>query len=317
MRPLRTAAFLIALALLAVPVLQAQDWAGKGRMQGLVTDPDGKPLVGATVTLTKDGVAGAGPKPLTTNKKGKWSILGLSGGNWTAVIEADGFHSGEGTVKVNEFGSGPSVPVTLRPITEEEIKQAAAQSAVGVIDEGNALLEAGSFAQARAKYEEAIADLDEEHQAPLMRGIARTYFQEGNTDKAIETLDKAITMDPEDLDSLRLIINLLVAADREDDAKVYMDRLPEGMTVDSDTLLNIGIKAYNENQLDAALETFDRVVAENPENADAYYYRGLCHLNGGSNAEAKADFAKMLEIAPDHPNAAEAEQFLEYLETSG
>ncbi len=317
MKPLRTAAFLIVVALLVVPALQAQDWAGKGRMQGQVTDPDGNPLVGVKITLTKDGVEGKGPKPLTSNKKGRWSVLGLSGGNWTAVLEHEGFHAGEGTVKVNEFGSGPNVPVVLRPITEEEIQQAAAKSAVGVIDEGNALLEGGNYAEARAKYEEAIAGLEEEHQAPLMRGIARTYFQEGNTDKAIETLDKAIALAPEDLDSLRLIINLLVASDREADAKVYMDRLPEGMTVDSDTLLNIGIKAYNDNELEVALETFDRVVAENPENADAYYYRGLCHLNSGSSPEAKADFGRMLEIAPDHPNAGEAKQFLEYLETSG
>ncbi len=317
MKPLRIAAFLITVALiLAVPAVQAQDWAGRGRLQGQVTDPDGTPVVGATVVLTKNGIEGSGPKPLTTNKKGKWSILGLSGGNWNAVLAADGYHGGEGSVKVNEFGANPPVNVALRPITAEELQQAATKSAVGVVDEGNALLEAGNHAEARAKYEEALESLEPEHHAPLMRGIARTYFEEGNHDKAIETLEKAIELAPDDLDSTRLIINLLVAADREDDAQVYIARMPEGMTVDSDTLLNIGIKAYNDNEFESALETFNRVVTENPNNADAYYYRGLCHLTGGSSAEAKADFAKMLEIAPDHANAGEAQQFIEYLETS-
>ncbi len=315
MKRVRLLTVFLAITLLAASASFAQSWAGRGRLQGTVQGPDGKPLVGAKVTLMKDGVEGEGPAPLETNKKGKWSILGLGGGNWTAVIEYDGLIPGEGSVRVSEFGSGPSINVTLREIPKEVLEQAEAESGVGRVDEGNRLLEEGKYAEARAAYQEAIEKLDESNHPALLRGIARTYFQEGDVDQAVATLEKNLELVPDDTDSLRLIINLLVAADREADAQVFMARLPEGSTVDSNTLLNIGIKAYNDNDIPGALETFDRVVAENPELADAYYFRGLCHMNNGSNAEAKADFDKLLEIAPDHGKADEVKQFAEYLAT--
>jgi hypothetical protein len=36
-------------------------------------------------------------------------------------------------------------------------------------------------------------------------------------------------------------------------------------------------------------------------------------MGKGQNAEALAAFEKMLSLDPEHPNAAEAGQFLEYL----
>ena len=72
----------------------------------------------------------------------------------------------------------------------------------------------------------------------------------------------------------------------------------------------MGIKKYNDKDVTGALEMFDRVVRENPNLPDAYYYRALAYLNQGKTEEAKADFRKLLEIAPDHEKAAEAKEFL-------
>ena len=83
-----------------------------GRLQGKVEDENGDPVEGATVTLLKNDL---GPEPLTTNKKGRWSYLGLRGGTWTVQIESDGFIPSEGAVSVTEFGVNPSVDIQLRP----------------------------------------------------------------------------------------------------------------------------------------------------------------------------------------------------------
>ena len=81
---------LFALAVAAAPA-QAQEWAGKGRLQGSLKDEQGKPVQGATITLRKgtDRVdpKADGPKPLATDSKGRWSILGLAGGPWGILIE--------------------------------------------------------------------------------------------------------------------------------------------------------------------------------------------------------------------------------------
>lgn len=311
-----------ALLLPALPAA-AQSWAGKGRLQGEVTTSDGKPVAGAKVTLRKgDGPVDPkadGPKPVMTNDRGKWSILGLTQGAWGVLIEKDGLQTSEGRVQVNEFGINPPVRVTLAagaapapaaPAQQKPAAPSAGEQALASIERGNTLLQQEKLAEARAEYEKALAGLEAVNHPPILRGIARTYYQEKKVDQAIATLKTALEIKPDDLESLRLISNLLVAEGREQEAKEYMARLPQGETVDPTTLLNAGIKAFNDGNLPEALAQFDRVAKENPKLADAFYYRGLAYLGQGKSAEAKADFQKVLELDPKHPKAAEVKDFI-------
>lgn len=307
------AAFVLALAWASAAA--AQDWAGRGRARGQVTGPDGAPLEGVKVRLLKDGVEGQGPEPLYTDKKGRWSYLGLAGGDWTILLDFEGMMPSEGSVHVSEFGAGQNVKVELREIPKETLEEAAADERRKLIDQGNAMLAEGKFAEARAAYEKVMAEIDESQHPALLRGIARTYYEEGKVDQAISALDQALQVAPDDVDSLRLAISLLVASNREADAQVYMDRLPEGSGVDPNALLNLGIQHYNDNDIDKALEYFDRAAEENPDMADVFYYRGLAHLNKGDNSHASADFKKVLEIDPSYEKADEVRQFIEYLDS--
>src|SRR5262245_8331113 len=67
---------------------RAQDWTGRGRLQGTIVDQANKPVEGAKVTLGRgqDG-KGGGPAPVTTDRNGHWSFLGLGGGQWQVSIE--------------------------------------------------------------------------------------------------------------------------------------------------------------------------------------------------------------------------------------
>lgn len=311
---------LLTLLLLAGLPVFAQSWAGRGRLQGEIKDEQGKPVEGAQVwfRMGENPIdpqnPGEGPKMITTTKYGKWSILGLAQGTWRVLIIKDGYLASEGQVKVLEGGAPPPPIVTTLKVVPKDAPQAAkGNEALEALERGNKLLTAEKYAEARAEYEKAIAQLDPANHPPILRGIARTYYQEKNTDKAVETLKQALALKPDDVESLRLIVNLLVAAGREQEAQQYMAQLPQGATVDPATLLNIGIKYYNEKKLDQALAEFDRVVKENPTLPDAYYYRGLVYLASNKTAEAKADFQKLIELDPNHPNAKEAQEFLKAL----
>lgn len=311
---------LLLLLLASLPVF-GQGWAGRGRLQGEVKDEQGRPVEGATIWLRHGDNPidpqnpGDGPKAVTTSKHGKWSILGLAQGDWRVLILKDGMNPSEGQVKVLEGGAPPPPIVITLKKPQAAAPQAAQQGpdVLGMIEKGNQLLTAEKFAEARVEYEKAIALLGPENHPPILRGIARTYFQEKQPDKAVETLKQALAIKPDDVESLRLIVNLLVAQGKEPEAQQYIARLPQGETVDPATLLNIGIKHYNDKKLDAAIAEFDRVVRENPTLADAYYYRGLAYLASGKTAEAKADFQKLIEIDPKHANAEEAREFLKSL----
>jgi tetratricopeptide (TPR) repeat protein len=311
---------LLTLLLLAGLPVFAQSWAGRGRLQGEIKNEQGKPVEGAQIWFRMGESAidpsnpGDGPKPITTTKYGKWSILGLAQGSWRVLIVKEGYLPSEGQVKVLEGGAPPPPIVTTLKVIPKEAQQAAkGNEALEALERGNQLLTQEKYAEARAEYEKAIAQLEPANHPPILRGIARTYYQEKNTEKAVETLKQALALKPDDVESLRLIVNLLVASGREKEAQEYMAKLPPGSTVDPATLLNIGIKYYNEGKMPEALAEFDRVVKENPTLPDAYYYRGLVYLATGKNAEAKADFQKLLELDPKHPNAKDAQDFLKSL----
>ncbi len=328
-------ALLLAAAILVVSLpAQAQQWAGRGRLQGDVADKDGTPIAGATVTLRWGKDPTLGPAPLKTDKHGKWSILGLVGGAWTIIIEAEGYKGSEGQANANEFGPAPAIHVKLNKPTKEEI--AASQphnEAREALETGNALLQQQKWPEARAAFEKVLPEVkDAEAQASILKAIAGTYLQERNAPAAIETLNKVMALtpadsatqrllagalyasgekekgiqamqayietSPQDTEAIQTVVDWLVDAGREPEAKTYMAKLPAGAKVDPAALLNIGIRQYNEGKLAEAVESFGRVVAENPDMADAYYYRGLAFLGTSKMKEAKADFEHFLQIAP-------------------
>ncbi len=311
--------------------LPAQDWRGRGRVQGQVTDQDGHPVEGATITLRHGNdpvkAEAPGPTPLKTDKKGHWSMLGLAHGTWGVLIEKDGYIPSEGRINVEEEGLVPPVNISLKPIPKEQAKEqtpSKGSQAMAAITDGNAALQADKLVEAREAYEKALALLDPPNQVPVLRAIASTWYRESGQaktkedkaqklEKSIAALKQALEIKPDDTESLQLIVNLLVGAGREAEAQTYMAKLPQGAKVDADTLINVGIKYYNQKQLDKALEQFNRVVAENPEMAEAYYYRGLVYLNQNKVPQAKADFKKLLEIDPKSKYANEAREYLKAL----
>jgi tetratricopeptide (TPR) repeat protein len=259
-----------------------------------------------------------------TNDKGKGAYLGLDGGEWRVVIEKEGYVTSEGTFPISEAAIGPGRPltVTLRKVPQGTAGTGEATTTpdrgseiLGWVQQGNELLKQQKYAEARAEYQKALAEVPRDKQLPLLRGIAQTYNQEANAQAAIDTLKSGLEINPDDPETLRLLVSLLVASGKEAEAQQYVARLPADAKTDPNVLLNIGIELYNKKDLDGALAQFNKVVNDYPDNADVRYYRGLVLLNQGKNADAAADFKKLLEIAPNHANAAEAKDFLKYLET--
>jgi tetratricopeptide (TPR) repeat protein len=317
---------MVLLALASVPVW-SQSWAGRGRLQGAIKDEAGKPIQGATITLRKgtDQVdpKKEGPKQITTDKNGKWAILGLANGPWGILIQKEGYQDSEGQLNVEEFPVGPVQPVniTLKKPTQQQVQAAQAQQgpsagaqAKASIESANNLLAQGKFAEARAAYEEGMTKLEDKSLHPaIYRAIADAYYKEGKTNEAIDTLKKSLALAPNDPDTLQLIVNLLASAGREEEAKSYMAKLPQGTKVDPAIGLNVGIKAFNDGKMDAALKEFNEVIAGNPSLADAYYYRAMVYLNKSQNAQAKADLNKLLELDPNSKFAKDAKDFLKEL----
>jgi tetratricopeptide (TPR) repeat protein len=370
------------LLLIAALPAAAQDWVGRGRANGRVTDQNNKPIAGAKVTLHLPGRPDAGPTPLTTDKHGRWSYLGLTGGTWAVVIQAEGYKDSTGTFEVDEFNPSKPVDVQLEKNPFDLVQQGQDLIDKGNFDEARAKFEAAlpdmdphqkaqvqaligttyyqqkNFEQARAAYEKALPGLEAKEktgvqlrlgdsyaqqgqfdkarqvyeqtlqalppdsQSQVLLAVARSYDQEGNRDKAVETVKRILDTSPDNVQALQLIADLLSRQGKEEEAQEYLDKIPDTAELPPDMLLNQGIRFYNEStkggdqkKLDQAMDNFQRVIKQNPDMADAYYYRGLVYLNQGKDALAKADFQKLLKLDPDSQYAKDAKDFLKYLES--
>jgi tetratricopeptide (TPR) repeat protein len=276
----------------------------------LVFNEEGEPIEGATVTLLLDE---EGPPPLQTNDKGAWSFLGLKSGKWIVRVESEGLVPAEAEILVSEFDrSKKPIEISLRPMSAETPGEP--NVALDQLQRGNELLQEGKPAEARAEYEAAIEHIAVEERIQILLPIARTYYLEGNMEQTEVTLRQALDLEPENVDALKLLSNLLITEGRAEEADEFIARLPEGEALPADAYLNPGIDLYNQGDLDGALAKFEAAAASHPDEALVYYYRGLVLVAKGQNERAAADFNKLLELEPEGEKAAEAKEFLQYLQ---
>lgn len=336
---------LLAALVLAVPAV-AQDWAGRGRVQGIVTTEDGKPIEGAKVLLYFSGNKTKGPEAVTTDAKGRWTVLGLRNGSWSVSITKEGFVPSEGSMRVSEVQANETLKVSLQRWEDtEEAKHA--KGVMGDLDKANEMMRSGQWAEARALYEKVLPEVNEKSKPGIQLGIAQTQVQEkdfasalttldavlaanpddmtalklrasaqgqlGKTEEALTTLKRIVEVNPQDVDALQLIVNLLTSTGREAEAETYEAKMPQGAELDPSAILNIGIEKYNAGDVDGALTYFEKAVKKNPKMPDVYYYRGLAYLAKERIEDAKADLKKFLELDPKHPNAQQARDFLKEL----
>lgn len=314
MRWLRLLPSCLLFAFFAALPARAQDWRGSGRVDGYVKDQNGQPIADAKVQLAR-GESGGGPS-IKTDKKGYWAVLGLASGSWNVDISAAGFETRKITINVSERKRIADIQLqksaaAAQANPEVDAGAKAGAEAVAAVTEGNKLLMDKKYAEARTQYEKAVALLPPN--AGLWKGIAQTYHGEGNDPKTVEALKKAAELDPSDTDSRLLLASLLVEQGQVDEGKTILESLPAGSVKDPAIYVNLGIVFMNKKKPEDASAYLTKAVELDPTQADSYYYRGLAYVQAKKNAEAKADFKKYLELAPNGPEAKEVKEMLRAL----
>jgi tetratricopeptide (TPR) repeat protein len=291
--PLLAASLLTAFA--GVAPAAAQDWRGTGRIQGVLTDEEGKPIVGATVTA--DNPVRGGGTSLKTDKKGRWVLGGIAGGpreegTWNLDFEAEGYETKKITVQLPSDESRiPSVDVSLKKSGPPPELKAAAEKA-------DAAYKEGKYEEARAEYEKLLAmrpDL-----APMInQQIGFSYVQQKQYDKALEYLDKVLAADPTNAPIRAIAAQAALEGKMMDKAKELLAGLDETKITNPDVFFNMGVSFLNAGDVPTAIDYFGKTIRVDPAYVDAYYRRALGYLGQGKNEEAKADFKKVIELQPD------------------
>ncbi len=303
---------LLSVCLLLSSPAQAQQWTGKARIEGKVTNEKGEPIANAVVRLRYKN---EGPE-IKTGKNGRWAYLGLTGGGWDLDISAPGYETFKTTIQLSEINRIPSMDIKLKAATPQpaaapEIPKSAAPDVIPILEKGNELLQAKDYAGAREQYEKALAIVPDN--PAILRGIARAQYGEKKSGDAINTLKRVLEKEPNDTDTVLLLANLQLEQGQLEEGKATLAKVPPEALKDPGVYINVGVLLLNKKRPQDAWEQFDKAVALKPDDADAYFYRGLSAYQLKKNAQAKADFQKYLELAPSGDQANDAKELLKTL----
>ena len=280
-----------------------QDWrAGTARLEGKVTDAAGQPLGGASVKLE---LAGRGGTELRSDAKGKWAILGLTGGEWQVEVAADGYVSRRVTVSVSEMARRPALEVRL----DKAAATAASPEAMGALASAEAAQREGRLAEARSAYERLRA-LRPDLASRIDQQVGLSYVQEKDYARAFDYLARALAAEPDSLPLRAAAVQAAFESRQPDKARELLAGADPAAIESADIAFNFGVGLLNAGATEQALPWLSRAIALDAAYVDGYYRRGLAYLQLGLTAECRSDLAKVVELAPQTPQGEMARKAL-------
>jgi tetratricopeptide (TPR) repeat protein len=123
------------------------------------------------------------------------------------------------------------------------------------------------------------------------------YYVRNELDKSLEQFRAAEAIDPSYDDLMTHIGVLYLRQGKNDEAISYFER---ALTLDPKNMqlarINIGSALKNRGDLDGAIHQYDLVLSQFPKNANAHFNKGNAFYAQGKLKEAAAEYGRALEL---------------------
>jgi len=305
----------LALCLITLFLVAANAFAvGEARVAGKVIDMATKePIAGATVAL--EATSGKNVKQETRTKKdGAYAMFVLDGTltykitwsapGYTPYQDTMKFKLGEPNLRDIQLAKGTAAPAA----DAAPAKAPQADPAIVAYNQGAELANAGSTAEAIAKFDEAIGL--KPAFTPAWVALAKSHLKLKNYPKSIEAAKKALEVDSEDTDMWAVLTEAYSATGDKAAATEAQKHMP----ANAGQLFNDAAKMINAGKDSEAEKLLKQAVAADEKMARAYYELGMIYVRAGKNADAKANLQKYLELDPNGSDAPTAKEMMKYLQ---
>ena len=304
----KTVTTILALAVLAA-ALPAQENLGRGRISGEVVDSTGAGVPAALIVA--QSLQSSARLESKTDKKGHFAVGGLGSGTWRITASKDGYVSAYTDMPVSQLRTNPPLALTLKSVSEAQ-PQAAEGQGRPLLDEGQALLDAGRYDDAIAVYERFAAKYPEVYGIEL--NIATAFMKKGDLDRAEtefrQVLDRSgLGGQPAAKDketALRALSGLGELALKRGDLAVAQEAFRKALEIspqDAAAAYNVGEILFSNQKVDEAITYLELAVKIRPDWPKAYHRLGLVQLNKGDFDGALRNLRKFVELDPQNPEA--------------
>jgi Tfp pilus assembly protein PilF len=315
--------------------------AQTGGVTGKVTLQDGSVCVGCLVIIERTEIKGT--YKTKTNKKGEYIYIGLPLGNYKITLESP---TGQTLFYFNnkhlEMGEPTQVDFDLpkevaaakkeqeanpeyqKRLADQEKEEKQIAGLKTVYDQGNALFDQKQYAQAAAKFQEALPLAKGKNREAVLTRLADSYAKAKDKDKAVATYQEAIQADPTSAGLHNNLGNVYADSGDIDKAKAEFQKAAElDPTGAAQYYFNLGAVLYNTGKMDDSVAAFQKATSIDPKYANAYFWLGQALMGKattGENGEVvaapgtKEAFETYLKLEPNGPSAAAAQALLKTIE---
>ncbi len=129
------------------------------------------------------------------------------------------------------------------------------------------------------------------------------YIENNQLDSAAIALYNAMSLEPANENNPVLLLNLGILQRQlrhYDDAYISFTSSLTSNPIPDIVLHNRASLLVELGRFDEAMEDYDAILADFPHDIEAFYRRGLLHLENHNRAKAEADFKRSEEIDPDN-----------------
>ena len=284
---------------------------GKGRINGIVTDKEGNPIVDAQVkVIYHDDVTNFITK---TNKKGKWSIVGLGTGDFRIIIKSDGYIPVNIIREVSQLMKNKTINIEM----EKSKKIVVQEDLMQFLEQGNTLFNEKKFTEAIAAYKKITKNHPDLYQVKFK--IAICHRENLELDKAMQFYEEVFKQAKEKGDKntsakvMGEIGGIYLKKGDFEKAMSYFKRSIEMNPEDEILAYNVGEINLNSNNMDAAITYFKMASKIKPTWNVPFLKLGYAYLNKGDYATAVKMFNKVIELGPDSQEAITAKEIIKSL----
>jgi tetratricopeptide (TPR) repeat protein len=328
-------------AVLAASIAGALPLFGQtGGLEGDVKDEKGGPLVGYPVLIERQDIKGT--YKAKTDKRSHYVYVGLPIGTYKVTLQDPsgrelwhfgGVHVGLGDPTSTDFDlakeratavkAQQANPEVQKKLEEQVKEQKQITGLKQLYDQGNALYADKKYTEAAAMFEQAVPLAKDKNLYAVLGRLGDSYQKANQYDKALETYNKAIAVNPSagdlhnSLGAVYARMNKIPEAQAE--FKKSAELNPAGA---AQAYYNLGVILYNAGKMDEAAEALKKSTELDANYADAFFYQGLALMGKATMQGDKIivppgtveALQAYLKLQPNGGNAPAAQQMLQTIQ---
>jgi len=304
---------LVVTLLLVVAVPSAMAQATAGRLGGRILDDEaGEGLAGVAVLAESEGrnsIEGV------TDGGGRFSLIGFSSGQWRVTVTLEGYEVAPSVIQVSQSGRA-TADFTMarirspfeRMLGEEALEGLDAAALEADLTAADAAYDGQEYDTAIAAYTELLRQLPS--LTYLHLNIGGAHRAKGDYETALASFDQ-LADDPERADQAKVEIARTRLAMGDLDAAAGI--AGAGADASREDLYNLGEVDFARGDVDGAAGWYEKATMVDPSWEKPWFKLALVALNKGDMETAKQNFQKVMDIAPNSDEGAQAQATLSAL----